>query len=364
MARTRNKKYNTVHHLTSRIAHRVYFMKEEERNDFMALVEKVSAFSGIELIGWCIMDNHFHLYVYLPVPPSLTDDEVLERFKLLKGDGNRLLVDEKTYGGCPSSFGTECLTPCAKSEDRKDARAKLAAAVRRRMYSIAEFMRMIKQWFSEDYNQRNGHKGTLWEAVYHDRPMFLPDDTSDYADLRDCLAYIHLNPLRAAISAEFDEYEWSSYTAYRKGNSLAEKGMRFAYSGYNDDQEIVEAHELRMTRLLEQWKRKRAEDIARKRLNGYEMPSDPLTDEAMIVQAAEHAAQVRKESERLNAERQHAEGRMEKRRLVCDQILCEMKLHPDFTGRDIASVIDMPPRTVYRYIAEMRKQGRLPMDAA
>ena len=83
MARIRNTEYNTVHHLTSRIAHRAFFLKEEERNDFIDLMLRVSAFSGVELIGWCVLDNHFHIYVYLPNPPALSDDEVLRRFRLL-----------------------------------------------------------------------------------------------------------------------------------------------------------------------------------------------------------------------------------------------------------------------------------------
>ena len=63
MARVRNTEYNTVHHLTSRIAHRAFFLKEEERNDLVDLMVRVSEFSGIELLGWCVLDNHFHICV-------------------------------------------------------------------------------------------------------------------------------------------------------------------------------------------------------------------------------------------------------------------------------------------------------------
>ena len=72
---------------------------------------------------------------------------------------------------------------------------------------------------------------------------------------------------------------------------------------------------------------------------------------------------MQRESERLNAARQMAEGRQRKKKLVCDQILCETKLHPELTGREIAGVIGVPPRTVYRYIAEMRSEGRMPRVA-
>ena len=56
----------------------------------MSLMTLVSAFSGVELIGWCIMNNHFHIFVYLPEPPPMTDEEVLARFKALKGDAGRV----------------------------------------------------------------------------------------------------------------------------------------------------------------------------------------------------------------------------------------------------------------------------------
>ena len=382
MSRIRNKEYGTVHHLTSRIAHRVFFLKEEERNDFMSLMKRVSAFSGVELIGWCIMKNHFHIYVYLPVPPALTDEEVLERYRLLKGDGERIFSDEdddrceNPYGREVGSecqtptanfeesgvegFGSECQTPTAKfGPGCAEARSKMVASIRKRMYSIAEYMRMIKKWFSDHYNERNGHKGTMWESVYGDHSFFLPADEDDFTDLRDILAYIHLNPIRAAVTDRYDGYEWSSYTEFRRGGEEAVRGMRLAYAGYDNDAEIAATHEMRMSGLLEDWKRRRAEAIARKRADGYEIPDDPLTDEAMVAQAAAHAAEVQKRMEYLHAERQLAKGAKEKRELICGQIVCAKKLHPEFSAEEIAAMIEVPARTVYRYIANMKKEGRL-----
>lgn len=119
-------------------------------------------------------------------------------------------------GRLAGSFGAGCPTLGARMEEgREKAKAERVAAIRRRMYSISEYMRMIKQWFSEDYNRRNGHKGTMWEAIYGDHAMSLPDEADGYEDIRDVLAYIHLNPIRAAMTDRFDGYAWSSYAAYR-----------------------------------------------------------------------------------------------------------------------------------------------------
>lgn len=344
MSRKRNKNYNTVHHLTSRIAHRVFFLKKEERNDFMDLVRRVSAFSGVELIGWCVLDNHFHLYVYLPVPPPLTDEQVRQRMALLKGDCKRLLADEaKDEGDCVGGVNS-------MSEENPMDR------IRRRMYSIAEYMKMIKQWFTEGYNERNGHKGTMWEAVYGDRATNCPED--DFTDMRNTLAYVHLNPIRAAVAAGFDEYPWSSYASFRNGDELAQKGMRLAYPGMSDE-EIVVIHESRMAALLEEEKRKRAAEIARKRSAGYEIPCDPLTSEAMVAQEMEKIRQIQNVVMEMQAEREIAKGAENRRELIRRQILCELAANPGATSQSLSQILDVPLRSVQRYLAQLSKSGEL-----
>ena len=360
MARIRNTEYNTVHHLTSRIAHRAFFLKEEERNDFIDLMLRVSAFSGVELLGWCVLDNHFHIFVYLPNPPALTDDEVLRRFRILKGVASRLLADESDdrivnpYG----QVGAECPTPRASPDGRAEARAELVKSIRRRMYSIAEYMRMIKKWFSDAYNERNGHKGTMWEAIYGDRPFFMPEEGESLDALRDILAYIHLNPIRAAVADDFGDYPWSSYTAFRRGDEVAVAGMRRVYPGFSDE-EMAEVHESRMARLLEAWKLKRAKEIARKRLAGYEMPSDALTDECKVAQAKEQYERLQREVMDLQLQRTVAKGPDKVRALINRQILALMEMCPDGTPKSFADTLKVPLRTVQRYVAGLVKSGAI-----
>jgi len=379
MSRVRNTEYETVHHLTSRIAHKAYFLKEEECNGFVSLMLRVSVFSGVELLGWCVMNNHFHIYVYLPKPPALSDEEVLRRFACLKGDATRLLCDEnddrivnpyaesgaECQTPCASSCesGAECQTPRASSDGRAEARAALVKSIRRRMYSIAEYMRMIKKWFSDDYNERCGHKGTMWAEVYGDSdPFSLPEQTSDYDDLRDRLAYIHLNPVRAAMTDRFDGYAWSSYTAYRQGVAEAVAAMHRAYPELPDE-EIVAIHEQRMSRLLEEWKRKRAEEIARKREAGYSVSSDSLTDECMIAQAKERIERVQKMVIELQLERAVAKGTKEARSIACRQIAGLVSVYPDSTPRSLATTLKLPLRTVQRYLRDMIRQGAVSRGA-
>ena len=209
---SRNKEVETVHHLTSRIAHRVYFLKECERNDFLEIVRRAADFAGIKLLGWCVMSNHFHLLVHLPERVEVCELEVLRRYGVLKGRSAAEEV-EKSF--------------VAWRKDKVNGEARVTAwleSQRRRMYDVGIFMKIVKQWFTEEYNKRNGHCGTLWEAVYHDRVV-----PFEIKAMSECLGYIHLNPIRAAVTDRFDGYAWSSYAAFCRGDEVATEGMRFVY---------------------------------------------------------------------------------------------------------------------------------------
>ena len=254
MANSNNriKEPETVHHLVSRIAHRVYFLKDEERNEFIDMMRRTAEFCGIELIGWCIMTNHFHILAYLPKPQQVDEDEILRRYCLLKGQAAASALST-TF----DKWRREGELGIRRVKEELDK-------MRGRMYDIGSFMKILKQWFSMEYNRRYSHKGTLWESAYHDRIV-----EQSISKMAECLGYIHLNPIRAAVVDKFDGYFWSSYTAFRRGNRLSEKGMRFIYGDDDSLEEITERHESLLERLLEKEKLRRAEEIARKRVVGF-----------------------------------------------------------------------------------------------
>ena len=332
--------YETVHHLTSRIAHRVYFLGEMERNDFVELMLRVAAFCGVQLLGWCIMENHFHILVYLPRPETIGQEEIIARYKALVGVMGR---DELA---CNFDQWAR------QGEVGAQLRDKAVCRLRNRMYSIAWFMKMIKQWFTEGYNSRHAHRGTLWEATYHDRVIF----DLDSQDTRDCLCYIHLNPIRAAITSDFDAYPWSSLNAVRKGNMTALTGLRLVYGGLSFDGELLLRHHERMHMLLEDHKRKRAVEIQKKRAAGCDMPNDPLTDEAFLAQAAADIARQQKEIVELHAARQIEKESAKRRQMLAREILLVQEAHPEVGVAAIARMVGEPLRTVYRYVRQLRKE--------
>ena len=337
----RIKDYGTVHHLTSRIAHRVYFLKEEERNDFIEIMLRVAEFCGIELVGWCIMANHFHILAYLPKPPeSISNEEIIRRYGLVAGIGGR----------------ESLLCEFDRWEKQGDTGAKLMSdailRLRARMYSISWFMKMLKQWFTEEYNRRNGHKGTMWEATYHDRVLA----ALTLQDTRDCLCYIHLNPIRAAITPDFDGYGWSSLCAFKRGDSTAIKGMRLVYGETLSVLETLAIHHERMAELLEAIKLKRAAEIARKRAAGYAMPCDVLTSESMIAQAAANRERIQRALIDLHAERELTTKVAERQQLIAKEIEMTLEMDPEVGTASLAERTGLSLSTVQRYVRKLRQE--------
>lgn len=270
----RIKEYDTYHHLMSRIAHKVYFMTEEVRNDFIEMIRRAAEFCGIELVAWCIMTNHFHILAYLPEPTPLSEEEIVRRYGVLKGDSRRMRLE------------SELARYRANEKDGESKVKERLAKITSAMFNIGEFMKIVKQWMTQEYNQRTRHTGTLWEAVYKDVPI-----EAKSARLAQCAAYIHLNPIRAGIEYGFDKYLWSSFTALKRGDEIALSGMRKIYGEWTRE-EIISGHEELLAKTLEQIKFDRAVEIARRRAAGFEMEADPLTSEALIAQAKAHIERV------------------------------------------------------------------------
>lgn len=79
MRKSRTIKANRCYHIVSRIAHRAFFMDDEEKNRFIDLLFRAAFFSCVDLIGFCVMSNHIHIYIHLPNDRELTEDEIHDR---------------------------------------------------------------------------------------------------------------------------------------------------------------------------------------------------------------------------------------------------------------------------------------------
>ena len=76
MRRCRINLPNRCYHLISRVAHRAYFLDEDERTRLVDFVRRVAEFSGVKLLAYSVMSNHFHIFVYIGRPEATGSDIV------------------------------------------------------------------------------------------------------------------------------------------------------------------------------------------------------------------------------------------------------------------------------------------------
>ena len=74
--------------------------------------------------------------------------------------------------------------------------------------ALPKMMQAVGRSYVQTFNKVHGRTGTLWEGRYRSTLI----QTERY--LLACMAYIDLNPVRAHMVTQPDDYIWSSYSHY------------------------------------------------------------------------------------------------------------------------------------------------------
>jgi len=121
-----------------------------------------------------------------------SDDEIKERYARLYGDDVPFPVED----------GFD-----------EDGQNKGILHYRKKWSSLSKFMQEIKQTFSRYYNKRHHRKGTLWGERF--KSVIVENGNT----LINCLAYIDLNPVRAGIVENPEDYRWNSISYHIQTNN-------------------------------------------------------------------------------------------------------------------------------------------------
>jgi REP element-mobilizing transposase RayT len=158
------------------------------------LVDKItdlSAIFSIELCAYAIMSNHYHLVLRVNKSQAKTwsDQEVALRWKqLFKG---HILVDR-------------WLSNTVTTQAEKEKSLDFIALWRERLYDLGWYMRCLNESIAVRANKEDNCKGRFWEGRFKSQALL--DETALLA----CMAYVDLNPIRAAIC---DTPEYSDFTS-------------------------------------------------------------------------------------------------------------------------------------------------------
>jgi REP element-mobilizing transposase RayT len=162
-----------VYHVMSRTALDGFPLQDVEKDFMLDLIKRFSSLYFTEILGFCLMGNHFHLLVKMIPEERFTDEEIKKRFETHFGDERDFAEGQIPY-------------------------------LREKLSSLSEFMREIKVGFARFYNRRHNRRGYFWG----DRFKSVIVDKGE--TLVNCLAYIDLNPLRAGLVERPEQYRWST----------------------------------------------------------------------------------------------------------------------------------------------------------
>ena len=142
-------------------------------------------------------------------------------------------------------------------------------------------------------------------------------------------------------------------------------GMRFVYDQKDESGNemsldvIAEVHEELLDSLLEDEKRRLAEDIARKRAAGQNPPLDPLTTEAMVAQAAVHMEEVSRALIEFHEGRRRAKSVRERHGITEQQILSLVDTSPGIKTEQLIALLGMSKSGMYRHLSNLKERGAL-----
>jgi REP element-mobilizing transposase RayT len=173
----------------------------------------MAKFSGVEILTYALMNNHFHILVKVP-----------ERAKFLRrfeGEGGEAKLLEHLSLLYSKAFIAGVKGELARV--REAGRAEEAEAIletfRKRFCDLSCFVKELKERFSRWYNKHYDRRGTLWMSRF--KSVLVEDGEA----LRTMALYIDLNPVRAALVEDPKDYRWTGYGEASGGSKRARRGL-------------------------------------------------------------------------------------------------------------------------------------------
>ena len=138
IARIKVKGESTVYHIMSRTALDGFVIEDVEKDFLLGLIKRLSRLYFSEILGFCLMGNHFHLLVRMHPGKNYTSEEINRRYK---------------------NFFKERL---GQKDDTPDLTDGQISHFRSKWEDLSEFVRDIKQGFSRFFNKRHDRRGFFW----------------------------------------------------------------------------------------------------------------------------------------------------------------------------------------------------------
>ncbi|EDM24848.1 hypothetical protein LNTAR_23904, partial [Lentisphaera araneosa HTCC2155] len=154
-----------------------------------------SAKLSYQVIDYVFMDNHFHLLIKIPPTSNMDDVELLNRYRLYKGNEEIEFLN---------------------SDQKDDFREKIHDI----SFVVGNFEQRFVQWFNREHQS--------WGRLFGQRFDSEMIEVSAQSDsLLRVMAYISLNPVRAGIVIDPKDFFFCGYADRLAGGSIGNSDHEF-----------------------------------------------------------------------------------------------------------------------------------------
>ncbi|MFP4259478.1 MAG: transposase [Opitutales bacterium] len=197
---------SAVYHCMSRTVNGERLFDDREKEVLRKMLWQVADFSGVKVLTYALMENHFHVLIEVPQRRVISDGELIRRW-------HRLYPRPTKYETASLKVMKRIL---ADGGDRAEAvRERLLL----RMGDISEFMKTLKQRFSTWFNKTHERFGPLWSDRF--KSVLVEGQGNP---LQTIAAYIDLNPVRAGIVDDPKDYRFCGYAEAVAGSGSGLSG--------------------------------------------------------------------------------------------------------------------------------------------
>ena len=198
----------SYYHLMSRTVNGEALFGDREREVLRKMIWQVADFSGVRVVTYAVMKNHFHLLVELPPGEvEVSDAEIVRRYK-------KLYPQPTPWQPMPADVLEGHL------RDNLEEGRQLRARLTRRMHDVSEFMKTLKLRYSLWFNRSKERFGPLWAERFKSVLV-----EGERFALRTVAAYIDLNAVRAGLVEDPVDYRFCGYGEAMGGGRMAREGL-------------------------------------------------------------------------------------------------------------------------------------------
>ena len=163
---------SAVYHVVTRTVNGVFLFEETDREMLRRMLWQAAEFSGVQVLTYCLLSNHFHVLVRVPARTAVGDGELVRRYRRLYPGGRPGNPHQAGHAAMAEDPGATIEAVLTQGGPEAE---NLRKALLRRMNDVSEFMKTLKQRFTIWYNLTHDRFGTLWAERF--KSVLVEDDS-------------------------------------------------------------------------------------------------------------------------------------------------------------------------------------------